>query len=78
MQVQLRPVEYRLLTAETPEGLDQDVNALLKKDWLLHGDTKVVHRSSDVQYSQPMVRLEARPVPMPSGLAMPSNIVVPQ
>jgi hypothetical protein len=72
MQLQLKPVEFKLLTATSASSLAESVNEALDEGLMLHGD--VVLLAGGV-IGQAVVRVEWKPVvpPQESGLLVPQQ-----
>ena len=60
--------EMRIVSGDAPATVVEEVNRLLTKDWTLHGDLKVVHCSTGMNYVQALVKLAAFEPPGASGI----------
>ena len=77
MPIQLRPVEYQVVTANDAKEMSRRVTELLEKGYVPHFDLKANLASSSTQYVQAMVRLDAVNVNIPQ-VHPGGGILVPQ
>jgi hypothetical protein len=74
--MQPAPTAYKLIQAESAGQFEQQVNAALQDGWTFHGPTI----QCDSLYTQPMVKLEMRPIKMPKvdGSILPVEAIIRQ
>ena len=73
--MQLRPVEFKIVLTTDQAECEHQINALLAKDWVMHGELKIEKRDGLCYFFQPMVKLQLLPPPgLPHNM---SDIVVP-
>ncbi len=80
--MQLRPVEFKVVAANSATECEKQVNALLDQDWVMHGDLKVnFDPKGEVAFIQAMARVEMKPPPgfdkmATSSIAIPSSPII--
>lgn len=76
MQLTPKPVKYVICQEESPVQLDEAVNRMLSQGFQPHGDLHIVKISEQTTYVQAMVKVEFRPVELPTDLG--AGLLVPQ
>jgi len=77
----IKPVEYKVVSEESPEALGQAVSRLLQSGYTPHGDLKIVevneagfHKRTN--YIQAVVKVDLVETPGTSPLAMPGVPII--
>lgn len=72
----IKPVEYKVVSEESPEMLGQAVSRLLQNGYAPHGDLKIVQVTNQTTYVQAVVRVDVVDMPGTSPLAMPQVPII--
>jgi hypothetical protein len=78
MQVAPKPVKYVVCQEDTPEKLAEACNRSLTNGFQPHGDLHVHMVCGQTTYTQAMVKVELRPLELPSDIQSGGNILIPR